>query len=52
MCCTALDDKPDIDKDEVVASIMGAKDTSSMSTAAQQYKDKIREQIEKVRSTC
>lgn len=43
----ALDEEPDVDQDEVVASIMGAKSTDSMSPAAQQYKDKIKEQIAK-----
>lgn len=43
-----MDDEPEVDKDEVVASIMGAKDPDSMSPAAQEYKDKIREQIAKV----
>ena len=43
-----MDDEPEVDKDEVVASIMGAKDPDAMSPAAQQYKDKIKEQIAKV----
>jgi hypothetical protein len=44
----ALEEEPDVDKDEVVASIMGAKNPDSMSPAAQQYKDKLKEQIAKV----
>lgn len=44
----ALDEEPDVSQDEVVASIMGAKSPDSMSPAAQEYKDKIKEQIAKV----
>jgi hypothetical protein len=36
------------DEEKLVANIMGANDIDSMSTAQQQYKDKIKEQIAKV----